>query len=66
MARQGNRPVTLKRHIRDELESLRAEPARVYTERGAWVLGIAKKHKWYPRVAAGVVAEANKIGGNVR
>lgn len=58
--------MTLRRHIRDELRDMQAEPAKAHTERGAWVLGVAKKHQWYPRIAAGVVAEANKIGGNVR
>lgn len=61
-----SRPVNLRRYIRDELRDMQAEPSKAHTKHGAWVLGIAKKHGWFPRVAAGVVAEANKMAGMTR
>lgn len=57
---------TLRRFIRDELREMQAVPAKAHTERGAWILGIAKKKGWFPRIAAGVAAEANKLEGMVR
>lgn len=58
--------VNLRRYIRDELREMQQIPSRAHTERGLWVLGIAKKHNWFPRIAAGVAAEANKLEGKVR